>query len=123
MKKLNIRILLAISALVFSIIACEQAGNVITDAQATQTAIPTATVVILQLDNAVFDVGDDVVIIGGIMCGVGVVFMVSISTLGCFSGIVRTTLGCLLSCVVVRVNCLNMLLKSSIAFNCSFPGH
>lgn len=65
MKKLNVRILLAISALVFSVIACEQAGKIITDAQATQTAIPTATVVIFELENAIFDVGDEVVIIGG----------------------------------------------------------
>ncbi|MCH7480561.1 MAG: hypothetical protein IIC79_04110 [Chloroflexi bacterium] len=59
------RILLAISALLLATLACAQAGKVITDAQATQTAIPTATVVIFQLDAAAFEVGDKVVIIGG----------------------------------------------------------
>ncbi|MCH7663493.1 MAG: hypothetical protein IH859_06455 [Chloroflexi bacterium] len=57
--------MIAVSALLLASLACAQAGKVITDAEATQTAIPTATVVILELEAAVYDVGDEVVIIGG----------------------------------------------------------
>ncbi len=59
------RILLAVSALLLAAFACTQAGEVITDAEATRRALPTATVVIFELDAAEFDVGDKVVIVGG----------------------------------------------------------
>lgn len=50
----------------FSIIACEQAGKIVTDAEATLTAMPTATVVSLEIEASKFKLGDEVVIIGGL---------------------------------------------------------
>ena len=51
--------------LVFISLACDQAGDILTIEEATERARPSPTVVILELDVAEFDVGDEVIIVGG----------------------------------------------------------
>lgn len=51
--------------LIFIGLACNQAGEVLTIEEATERARPSPTVIVLELDVAEFDVGDEVIIVGG----------------------------------------------------------
>lgn len=66
-KKISrVSLWLILAALFLSVLACEQAGDIISDAEATQRAIPTATSTPEPQEeiDSEFSVGDDVVFAG-----------------------------------------------------------
>lgn len=52
-------------ALMLASLACQQAGRIVSDAEATQLALPTATIAVDLSAEAVYQVGEDVIVVGG----------------------------------------------------------
>jgi hypothetical protein len=58
-------LIMAALALMLASLACAQAGRVVTDAEATQLAMPTATIEVDVSAEAEYQVGEEAIVVGG----------------------------------------------------------
>ena len=58
-------LILTVLVLMFSSLACARAGRVVSDAEATQLALPTATIEVDLSGEGEYQVGDEAIVVGG----------------------------------------------------------